>query len=103
MRFPLDRQVTQKKDLSHLDRNLEALVQELAGKSRSIFDEAAKAVARTAILEPSWSAASQMIAQSTHRVAESESSRLSKLSRLRAVFDEKVRLRLVVTTLRWHA
>lgn len=77
-----------------MDRNLEKLVQELAEKSRDIFDEAANAVARTAVLEPPWSVASQMmlIGPPANRVAETELSRQSKkLSRLRAAFDEKVR------------
>ena len=84
-----------KKNLSQLDRNLEALVQELADKCRVIFDEAAQAVARTAVLEPPWSeaAASSQITElgnsnSSGRVVNSSS--LSKLSRLRAAFDEKV-------------
>lgn len=82
-------------------------MQELAEKSRVIFDDGAQAVGRTAVLEPLWSAAeasqSQMraqLSQSLSRVAGSESkaeaslplSESRNLSRLRAAFDEKVRL-----------
>lgn len=41
------------KDLSHLDRNLDALVQELATRCRRIFDHAACAVARSAVISRS--------------------------------------------------
>lgn len=37
-------------ELSHLDRNLEALVQQLAGRCQSIFMEASGAAARSAVV-----------------------------------------------------
>lgn len=47
-------QNTHSRDLSHLDRNLDALIQALAERCGQIFDRASKAVARTANLDPQW-------------------------------------------------
>ncbi len=38
------------RDLNHLDRNLDALVQELATRCRRIFDHAAHAVSRSSVV-----------------------------------------------------
>ncbi|KLO20277.1 hypothetical protein SCHPADRAFT_918366 [Schizopora paradoxa] len=45
--------ITRRKDLSHLDRNIDALVQELTIRCQQVFDRAASAAARKAIVDPS--------------------------------------------------
>ncbi|KAH8120371.1 anaphase-promoting complex, cyclosome, subunit 4-domain-containing protein [Phellopilus nigrolimitatus] len=84
--------ITQKKDLSHLDRNLDALVHALAERCQQVFDRAARAVARTAALNQTWTIPEQTLQAAEilqNRVAELS---LSQLRRMRAVREEKVHL-----------
>ncbi|KZT74640.1 hypothetical protein DAEQUDRAFT_311 [Daedalea quercina L-15889] len=63
------------KDLSHLDRNLDSLVQELAVRSHRIFLEAANATARSAVLLSSV-IPSRLVDTTLLRAVESNSSAL---------------------------
>ncbi|EPT04312.1 hypothetical protein FOMPIDRAFT_125581 [Fomitopsis schrenkii] len=66
------------KDLSHLDRNLDSLVQELATRAHRIFFEAANATARSAVLRSKVNVNPDYFAENTTllRAVESNSSAL---------------------------
>lgn len=66
------------RDLSHLDRNLDSLVQELATRAHRIFFEAANATARSAVLRSKVNVNPDYFAENTTllRAVESNSSAL---------------------------
>ena len=66
------------RDLSHLDRNLDSLVQELATRAHRIFFEAASATARSAVLRSKVNVNPDYFAENTTllRAVESNSSAL---------------------------
>ncbi|EJD03914.1 uncharacterized protein FOMMEDRAFT_167218 [Fomitiporia mediterranea MF3/22] len=81
--------ITQRKDLSRLDRNLDALIHELAEKCQEVYSRAAKAVARTASVQQTWTTSGQI-----QEVAETNGERVvnptsSQPVRTRAICEEK--------------
>ncbi|KAL5495217.1 hypothetical protein ACEPAI_680 [Sanghuangporus weigelae] len=83
--------ITRKKDLSHLDRNLDVLVHALAEKCQKIYDRAAKAVAKTFFVNRTWGVPAQI--QQVDRILDTRVARssTSQLIRSRAVCEEKTR------------
>ncbi|KAL5535567.1 hypothetical protein ACEPAF_3661 [Sanghuangporus sanghuang] len=83
--------ITQKKDLSRLDRNLDVLVHALAEKCQKIYDRAAKAVAKTFFVDRTWGVPAQI--QQVDRILDTRvaHSSASQLTRSRAVYEEKTR------------
>ncbi|KAI5124653.1 hypothetical protein M0805_004261 [Coniferiporia weirii] len=81
--------ITQKRDLSHLDRNLDALVHALAEKCQQVFDRAAKAVARTAALSQTWHIPERTMEAAQKLQSRVADSSLSQLVRSRVVCEEK--------------
>lgn len=74
------------KDLSHLDRNLDSLVQELATRAHRIFFEAANATARSAVLRSKVNVNPDYFAENTTLLRAVESN-ASELIRERTVLE----------------
>lgn len=78
-------QITGRKDLSHLDRNIDALVQDLTKRCQQVFDRAASAAARKAIVDPSLHSIARPIEKK--RSEGSDAVRPAPLVRTRAECD----------------
>lgn len=77
--------IAKRKDSSHLDRNIDALVQDLARRCQQVFDRAASAAARRAVVDPSLHSIVHLIEK--EKIVGSDAVRPAPLVRTRAECD----------------